>query len=163
MKCGILLGTSNNAKPWTPIVSTTEEPRFKEVAGDRPLRSLNRGFLFPYILLLLGQRTPFVISRFSLNRGSLNRGTPVTLTLQDYFTVETLQLRKTRKARFNVNISRWDKFWFSQNIRNYFIQSKTSTSSREYSERPNKFVMLLSNFWDEHRGLSPVPEASFRH
>ena len=35
--------------------------------------SLYRGS-FSYILLLLGQRIPFVMSRFSLNRGSLNRG-----------------------------------------------------------------------------------------
>ena len=38
--------------------------------------SLYRGS-FSYILLLLGQRIPFVISRFSLNRGSLNRGATV--------------------------------------------------------------------------------------
>ena len=44
------------------------------------------------------------------------------------------------------------------------IQSKTSASTHEYSEsnRASKYVMLLSNFVDENRGLSPVSEAGFR-
>ena len=29
--------------------------------------------------------------------------------------------------------------------------------------RARKYVMLLSNFGDEHRGLSPVSDAGFRH
>ena len=47
------------------------------VTGDRQIRSLNRGFVISYISLLLGQRIPFVVSRFSLNGGSLNRGSTV--------------------------------------------------------------------------------------
>ena len=48
---------------------------------------------------------------------------------------------------------------------NLFIQSETSASTREYSEtnRASKYVTLLGNFVDEHRGLSPVSEAGFRH
>ena len=40
----------------------------------------------------------------------------------------------------------------------YFIQSETSTRAREYSKsnHASKYVMLLGNFWDEHRGLSPI-------
>ena len=54
-------GTSISRSRWGPA-------RFvRQVEG-----SLYPGS-FSYILLLLGQRTPFVISRFSLNRGSLNR------------------------------------------------------------------------------------------
>ena len=47
---------------------------------------------------------------------------------------------------------------------NLFIQSETSASSHEYSEssRASKYVMLLSNFGDEHHVLSPVSEAGFR-
>ena len=47
----------------------------------------------------------------------------------------------------------------------YFIQSETSPSDHEYSEndRANKFVMSLSNFWDEQRGLTQSPEAVCRH
>ena len=43
------------------------------------------------------------------------------------------------------------------------IQSETSTSTHEYSEsnRASKYVMLLSNFENEHRGLSPISEAGF--
>ena len=60
------------------------EPQFNEVAGDQPnwfvkLRIdglLYRGS-FSYILLLLGQRIPFVMSRFLLN-SSLNRGSTVS-------------------------------------------------------------------------------------
>ena len=39
---------------------------------------------------------------------------------------------------------------------NYFIQSKPSASAHEYfgSKRANNYVMLLSNFWGENRGLS---------
>ena len=49
---------------------TVHEPRFNEVAGDRPNSFVNSTVryievLFSYILLLLGQRIPFVISRFS--------------------------------------------------------------------------------------------------
>ena len=61
----------------------TVEPRFNEVAGDRPnsfVKSRVRFIevLFSYRnLVLLGQRIPFVISRFSSNRGSLNQGSPV--------------------------------------------------------------------------------------
>ena len=41
---------------------------------------------------------------------------------------------------------------------NHFIQSKTSASTHEcsVSNRVSKYVMLLSNFMDENRGLSPV-------
>ena len=48
---------------------------------------------------------------------------------------------------------------------NHLIQSKTSASTHEYSEsnRASKYVMLLSNFGDENRGLSLVSEAGFRH
>ena len=48
---------------------------------------------------------------------------------------------------------------------NLFIQSEISASTHEYSKsnRASKYVMLLSNFGDEHRGLSPVTEAGFRH
>ena len=48
---------------------------------------------------------------------------------------------------------------------NLFIQSETSASTHEYSERnlARKYVMLLSNFGDELLGLSPVLEAGFRH
>ena len=44
---------------------------------------------------------------------------------------------------------------------NLFIQSETGASTHEYSEsfRATKYVMLLSNFEDEHRGFSPVSEA----
>ena len=47
---------------------------------------------------------------------------------------------------------------------NLFIQSETSASTHEYSEsnRASKYVMLLSNFGDEHRGLSPASKAGFR-
>lgn len=50
------------------------EPRFNELAGDRPTSFVKSRvryieILFVYILLLLGQRKPFVVSRFSLNRG----------------------------------------------------------------------------------------------
>ena len=43
---------------------------------------------------------------------------------------------------------------------NDFIQSKTSASAHEYSvsNRANKYVMSLSNFWDENRGLSHFSE-----
>ena len=52
---------------------------------------------------------------------------------------------------------------------NTFIQSQSSASTHEYSEsnHASKYVMLLSNFVDEHHGLSPVlspvSEAGFRH
>ena len=48
---------------------------------------------------------------------------------------------------------------------NHFIQSEFSASTHEYSEsnRANKYVMLLSNFREENRGLSPVSEAGLRH
>ena len=48
---------------------------------------------------------------------------------------------------------------------NRFTQSETSTGTHEYPEsnRASRYVMLLSNFWDEHRGLSLVSEAGFRH
>ena len=43
---------------------------------------------------------------------------------------------------------------------NYFIQSKTSASAHEHSgsNRANKYVVLLSNFWDENCGLSHFSE-----
>ena len=45
------------------------------------------------------------------------------------------------------------------------IQSRNSASTYEYSKSncASKYVMLLSNFEDEHRGLSLVSEAGFRH
>ena len=45
------------------------------------------------------------------------------------------------------------------------IQSRNSASTHEYSENncASKYVMLLSNFGKENRGLSPVSEAGFRH
>ena len=48
---------------------------------------------------------------------------------------------------------------------NLFIQLETCASTHEYSEskRASKYVMLLSNFVEEQRGLSPVSEAGFRH
>ena len=61
------------------------------------------------------------------------------------------------------NFSLGNKFWFREifvealdEFPRYFIQSKTSTSTHECSESnvASKFLMLLSNFWDEHRGLS---------
>ena len=41
-----------------------------------------------------------------------------------------------------------------------FSQSKTSAGAHENygSNRANKYVMLLSNFWDENRGLSQFSE-----
>ena len=41
---------------------------------------------------------------------------------------------------------------------NLFIQSETSASIHEYSESnsASKYVMLLSNFGDEHHMLSPI-------
>ena len=44
---------------------------------------------------------------------------------------------------------------------NLFIQSETSARTHEYSEsnRASKYVMLLSNFGKEYRGLTPVLEA----
>ena len=52
-----------------------------------------------------------------------------------------------------------------EEIPNHFIQSKTSASTHEYTEsnRASKYVMLLSNSGNEHRGLSPVSDAGFRH
>ena len=45
------------------------------------------------------------------------------------------------------------------------MQSKTNAITHEYSEsnRASKYVMLLSNFGEENRGLSPVSETGFRH
>ena len=53
----------------------------------------------------------------------------------------------------------------TQRVSESFIQSETSASTHEFSEsnRASKYVMLLGNFGDEHRGLSPVLEAGFRH
>ena len=66
---------------------STVEPRFNEVTGDRPKSFVKWRVCFIevsvlYILLSLGQRIPFVILMFSLNRGSLNRGsTVITLAI----------------------------------------------------------------------------------
>ena len=51
-----------------------------------------------------------------------------------------------------------------EELPNHFIQSGTSTSTHEYfeSNRASKYVMLLTNFGDEHRGLSPVSEVCNR-
>ena len=51
--------------------------------GTGQIRSLNRGsdisrfFFINFTITYLGQRIPFVVSRFSFNRGSLNRGSTV--------------------------------------------------------------------------------------
>ena len=72
----------------------------------------------------------------------------------------------------NSLISRGNKcqFWqifveAHEEFPNYFIQSKTRASAQEYSgsNRANKYVMLLSNFWDENRGLSHFSEKWSRH
>ena len=46
-----------------------------------------------------------------------------------------------------------------------FIQSKTSAIAREYTDRNHASgqVMLLGNFSDEHRRVSPISEAGFRY
>ena len=46
---------------------------------------------------------------------------------------------------------------------NLFIQSETSASTHEYSEsnRASKYVMLHSDFGDEHRRLSPISDGDF--
>ena len=48
---------------------------------------------------------------------------------------------------------------------NHFIQSETSENTHKYSESKcaSKYVMLFSNFGDEHRELSLVSEAGFRY
>ena len=67
---------------------------------------------------------------------------------------------------------RWNKrqFWqifvaALEDVPTYFIQSKPSARAREYTEsnRLSKYVTLLSNFRVEHRGLSPILKAGFRH
>ena len=47
---------------------------------------------------------------------------------------------------------------------NHFTQSETSglTSIPKAIAAGSKYVMLLSNFGDEHRGLNPVSEMGFR-
>ena len=55
--------------------------------------------------------------------------------------------------------------WKHSEFSNLFIQSETSASTHKYSEsnRASKYVMLLSNFRDKHRGPSPVSEVGFCH
>ena len=88
---------------------TTVEPRFNEVAGDRP--NLFVKWRVRYIEVLFHtfycnfgrdiEIISFVISRISLNRGSLNRGSTV-LVYRKFashgFKLETRQTFCTRKV-----------------------------------------------------------------
>ena len=68
------------------------------------------------------------------------------------------------------NFSQGNKCRFSQifvealkEFPNLFIQSETSANTYEYSEShcASKYVMLLSNFGDQHCRLIPISEAGF--
>ena len=82
------------------IKSGTVEPRFNEVAGNRPnlfikWRVRYIKFLFHTFYCNFGRDIeiiPFVISRTSLNRGSLNRGSTVHV---EFFAAYSVQLRRS--------------------------------------------------------------------
>ena len=83
-----------------------------------------------------------------------------------------LQVQLQNQVSCGEQISRGNKcqFWqifveAREEFPNYFIQSKTSASAHEYSvsNRVNKYIMSLSNFWDENRGLSHFSKKWSRH
>ena len=84
----------------------------------------------------------------------------------------SLNFTVAHKKKRTRNMGRENEFWFWRfffealvEFPSYLIQSKASTSPHEYSESncTNKYVMLLSNIWGEHRGLSQFSEAGWRH
>ena len=84
-------------------INSTVEPRFNEVAGDRP--NLFVKWRVCYIEVLFHtfygnfgwdiEIISFVISRISLNRGSLNRGS----TVSTYGSVEMKETSKSFSAK----------------------------------------------------------------
>ena len=74
------------------------------------------------------------------------------------------KMKEMTKAVGEQNAGFGKSLW-EQEFPNLLIQSETSANTHGYSvsNHASKYVMLLSNFGVEHRGLSPVSEAGFRH
>ena len=97
--------------------------------------------------------------------GGSEGSVPTILTQIEAFvvTMTTQTLRGKKCSKIELVRNRGNKFRFWQifmealeEFPNIFIQSETSMSTHEYSEsnRASKYVMLLSNFGNQHRGLN---------
>ena len=75
-----------------------------------------------------------------------------------YFSIASVEQSGEQVCRFcQIFVGELEEF------PNLFIQLKTRAHEYSESTRTSKYAMLLSNFGDEHRRLSPISEAGFHH